>query len=124
MPKRLLEDRGASVRTAGSIEKALAELRAERPDLLVSDIGMPEQDSYALVRQIRALPPAEGGNVPALALIAYARSEDRMKAVFSGFHTHLAKPVEAAELLVLVIKLAGRTRSSAAQRNNQVRQKH
>ncbi len=107
--KRLLEDRGATVRTAASVVHAVEALRAELPDVLVSDIGMPEQDGYALIRQVRALPPEQGGRLLALALTAYARSEDRMKAILAGFQNHLAKPVEAVELLVLVANLAGRT---------------
>ena len=111
--KRLLEDRRACVRMAASAENALAALREEVPDVLVSDIGMPEQDGHALIRQSRALPPPQGGNLPALASTAYARSEDRMKAVPAGFQTHLAKPVDATELLVLVAGLSGRMQVSA-----------
>ena len=112
--KRLLEDRGARVRTAGSVVEAMELLRAETPEVLVSDIGMPEQDGYALIEQVRALPAGQGGGVPALALTAYARSEDRTKAVLAGYQTHLAKPVEAVELLVLVANLAGRAGRDAA----------
>ena len=106
--KRLLEDRGAIVRTAGSVAEAFALLEAERPDVLVSDIGMPGEDGYALIRRVRALPTQAGGDVPAVALTAYARSEDRLKAIMAGFQMHLAKPVEAAELLAQVVSLAGR----------------
>ncbi len=107
--KRLLEDRRAIVKTAGSTQEALDLIRAEPPDVLVSDIGMPGEDGYALIRQVRALPAERGGSVPAIALTAYARSEDRMKAIMAGFQMHLVKPVEAVELLVLVANLAGRT---------------
>ena len=106
--KRLLEDRGASVRVAASTAEALELLAAQPPDVLVSDIGMPGEDGYALIRQVRALPAEAGGNVPAVALTAYARSEDRLRVILAGFQMHLAKPVEAAELLALVASLAGR----------------
>ena len=106
--KRLLEDRGALVRMAGSVAQALELLTADPPDVLVSDIGMPGQDGFALIRLLRARPAVQGGKVPAVALTAYARSEDRLKVILEGFQAHLAKPVEAAELLALVASLAGR----------------
>ncbi len=107
--RRLLDGCEAIVRTAGSVAEALAMIQAEAPDVLVSDIGMPGQDGYALIRQVRALGATHGGNVPAVALTAYARSEDRMKAILAGFQMHVAKPVEGAELLTVVASLAGRT---------------
>ena len=73
---------------------------------------MPGEDGYALIRQVRALAQEQGGNVPAVALTAYARSEDRLKVILAGFQMHLAKPVEAAELLALVASLAGRDKTS------------
>ena len=106
--KRLLEDRGVEVRTAGSADQTLELLAAQPPDVLVSDIGMPGEDGYALIRRVRVLPTDQGGKVPAVALTAYARSEDRLKVLLEGFQAHLAKPVEAAELLTLVASLAGR----------------
>ena len=109
--KRLLEDRGASVRAAGSVEDALRLLAEERPDVLVSDIGMPGEDGYALIRQVRALGVNQGGAVPAVALTAYARAEDRMKAILAGFQMHVSKPVEPAELLTMVASLSGRAGS-------------
>lgn len=107
--KRLLEDRAAVVRTAGSAEEAFELLRADRPDVLISDIGMPVEDGYDLIRRVRALPRDRGGATPAIALTAYARSEDRQKVILAGFQLHLAKPVEAGELLASVASLAGRT---------------
>ena len=77
--------------------------------MLVSDIGMPEEDGYALIRRVRALDPQSGGLTPAVALTAYARAEDRMKAILAGFQMHVSKPVEAAELLTMVASLAGKT---------------
>ena len=108
--RRLLEERGATVTTNGSVAEALASLRQERFDVLVSDIGMPEEDGYSLIRQVRALAPEQGGAMPAVALTAYARSEDRMKAVMAGFQMHVTKPVEPAELLTMVASLAGRAK--------------
>ncbi|HYE21482.1 MAG TPA: GAF domain-containing protein [Tepidisphaeraceae bacterium] len=106
---RVLEGCQARVRTAGSADEALALLAAERPDVLVSDIGMPGEDGYALIRKVRSLGPDRGGAVPAIALTAYARAEDRMRAVLAGFQMHVAKPVEPAELITMVASLAGRT---------------
>ena len=83
-------------------------MQAESFDVLVSDIGMPEEDGYALIRQVRALGAEQGGAIPAVALTAYARAEDRMKAVLAGFQMHGTKPVEPAELLTMVASLAGR----------------
>jgi signal transduction histidine kinase/ActR/RegA family two-component response regulator len=106
---RMLEGLGASVRTAGSAHEAMAKLQSEIPNVLVSDIGMPDEDGYSLMRRIRLLDADRGGNVPAIALTAYARAEDRMKAVLAGFQMHLVKPVEGAELVTMVASLAGRT---------------
>ena len=69
---------------------------------------MPQRDGYSLIRKIRALAPEHGGNTPAIALTAYARAEDRLKALMAGFQVHAAKPVDATELLVLVATLVGR----------------
>ena len=104
----LLKDCGAAVLTAGSAQEALELMRSERPAVLVSDIGMPGEDGYALIRRVRALPADVGGATPALALTAYARAEDRVRAVQAGFQMHLAKPVQAAELLAMVASLAAR----------------
>lgn len=104
----ILNQYGAKVRVAGSMREALEVFRQWRPDVLVSDIGMPGEDGYELIRQIRALPSSEGGGVPAAALTAYARSEDRLKALISGFQMHIAKPVEPAELVTVVASLAGK----------------
>ncbi len=106
--KRLLENRQAQVTTAGSVAEAMERFQAERPEVLVSDIGMPQEDGYSLIRKIRALAPEHGGSTPAIALTAYARAEDRLKALMAGFQVHAAKPVDATELLVLVATLVGR----------------
>jgi signal transduction histidine kinase/ActR/RegA family two-component response regulator len=107
--KRLLEDCQASVATASSAAEALAAIAAAPPDVLISDIGMPGEDGYALIQRIRALPKDRGGDLPAVALTAYARSEDRTRAILSGYQTHVSKPVEPAELVATVASLAGRT---------------
>ncbi len=103
--RRLFEERDAVVITASSTAEALAALQAERPDVLVSDIGMPGEDGYALIRRVRALPPENGGRTPAIALTAYARAEDRVRAVAAGFQHHLSKPVEPVELIVVAASL-------------------
>jgi PAS domain S-box-containing protein len=107
--RRLLVECGATVVTAGSAEEALAAMDAGGPiDLLISDIGMPETDGYELIRRVRQRGPERGGDVPAVALTAYARSEDRTRAMLAGFHGHVAKPVEPAELVATVASLARR----------------
>ncbi len=106
---RSLENAGATVHAAPSAAEALALLERERPHVLISDIGMPGEDGYALIRSVRSLGAEQGGHVPAIALTAYARTEDRMKAILAGFQMHVAKPVEIAELLAMVASLAGRT---------------
>ncbi len=107
MLKRLLADCDATVRTAGSAADALAQIAAEAPDVLVSDIGMPGTDGYDLIRQVRALATAAGGT-PAVALTAYARSDDRIRAIRAGFQAHVVKPVEPAELIAVVASVANR----------------
>jgi PAS domain S-box-containing protein len=106
--KMLLEMAGATVSTAVSASEAMKHILATRPDVLVCDIGMQDEDGYSLIRRLRALEKKEEGALPAIALSAYARSEDRTKAIRSGFQNHLAKPVEPAELLAVVSSLAGR----------------
>jgi CheY-like chemotaxis protein len=77
--------------------------------VLLSDIGMPGRDGYHLIRAVRQLPPDEGGRTPAIALTAFARAEDRRRAMVAGYQVHLAKPIEAHELVATVANLAGRT---------------
>jgi PAS domain S-box-containing protein len=104
----MLERCGVRVSLAASVPEALDLLRRERPEVLISDIGMPEEDGYALIRKVRALPVESGGRVPALAMTAYARMEDRTRALLAGYQMHLPKPIEPTELLVVVATLAGR----------------
>jgi len=101
----LLQGYGANVVTASSVPEALRTLRETPPDLLISDIGMPGEDGYSLISQVRALATEQGGRVPAVALTAYARVEDRARALTAGFNMHVAKPVEPAELLTLLSSL-------------------
>jgi PAS domain S-box-containing protein len=103
---QILGQAGADVTVAASADEALDVLRRWRPDVLVSDIGMPGDDGYVLIRKVRALGFEEGGQVRALALTAYARSEDRVLALEAGFHTHIAKPVDPLELTALIAGLA------------------
>ena len=102
----LLESWNVLVSTASSAQEALEKVIKERPDIVISDIGMPAEDGCQLLRNIRRLPPAEGGRTPAIALTAYARAEERSKSLVAGFNLHLAKPVEPAELLDALASLA------------------
>jgi PAS domain S-box-containing protein len=104
----MLTRRGAEVKACASAAEALEEINRWRPSLLVSDIGMPGEDGYTLIGKLRALGPERGGCIPAVALTAYARSEDRMRALASGFQVHVPKPIEAGELVVVIASLAGR----------------
>jgi signal transduction histidine kinase len=103
-----LEQCGAAVAAFASVAEGLAELDRAVPDVLVSDIGVPFEDGYSLIRKVRERKPADGGAVPAAALTAYARPEDRLRALEAGFQTHLAKPVDPSELVATVARLAGR----------------
>jgi signal transduction histidine kinase/ActR/RegA family two-component response regulator len=109
---RVLSECHAEVFTAAGAEEALSLVERERPDVLVSDIGMPDVDGFELLRRVRALGEARGGRVPAVALTAFARSEDRTRALHEGFRVHLSKPVEPSELIACVASVAGRTAGS------------
>jgi CheY-like chemotaxis protein len=104
---------GAETLMASSVAEAMLILDDGAPDLVVSDIGMPENDGYALIRNLRSRPAAAGGRIPAVALTAYARVEDRRRSLLAGFQSHLAKPAEPSELLALIAALVGRTGASA-----------
>ncbi len=104
----VLERCAARVTATSSVAEAFALLKELRPDVLISDLGMPEEDGYALISQVRALPAHAGGRTPAVALTAYARMEDRLRVLRAGFQTHLPKPVEPAELVAVVANLTGR----------------
>jgi PAS domain S-box-containing protein len=99
---------GASVIAAKSAAEALEGVRTKLPDVLVSDIAMPEEDGYSLIQKVRDLSPDEGGRTPAIAVTAYARLRDRIRALAAGFQSHLAKPLEPAELATVIASLTGR----------------
>jgi CheY-like chemotaxis protein/two-component sensor histidine kinase len=105
MLKVVLQNRGAEVITAPSAGEALKALERSRPDALVSDIAMPEQDGYELIEHVRQLGPERGGNIPAVALTAYARVEDRIRALTAGFQMYVPKPVDPVELVAVVANL-------------------
>jgi PAS domain S-box-containing protein len=99
---------GAEVSAVGSAAEALEAIVANPPDLLISDIGMPGEDGYALIQRVRELPAESGGKLPAIALTAYARVEDRMQALRAGYQMHVPKPVELAELVAVAASLVRR----------------
>ncbi|WP_251957995.1 ATP-binding response regulator [Nostoc commune] len=101
----VLEECGAKVSTFSSTRQALKALEELHPDVLISDIGMPDEDGYALMRKIREIEAEQGGRIPALALTGYARVEDYKEALAAGFQLHVAKPVRAAELIAVVASL-------------------
>ncbi|HEX9919205.1 MAG TPA: ATP-binding protein, partial [Pyrinomonadaceae bacterium] len=105
----VLNSCGAQVIQAATAAEALEQIERTRADVLITDIGMPEEDGFSLLARIRELPPERGGGIPAAALTAYARSEDRVRALRAGFQMHVTKPVEPAELITVVANLAGRT---------------
>ena len=88
----------------------LKQQEADRPDILLSDLGMPSEDGYSLIQKVRGLPPEQGGQTPAAALTAYARTEDRLKVLRSGFQIHLPKPIEPVELIAVIANLAHRVK--------------
>ena len=92
--------------SAASVREALAVLDNIRPDVIVSDIGLPDEDGYSLIRQVRAREAAGGKGIPAIALTGYGRPDDRARLLAAGFQTHLRKPVEPDELVVTVAALA------------------
>ena len=106
--KRVLEECGARVVLAKSAADGLAAVTRERPDMIISDIGMPGEDGYEFIRKVRMLKRGDGGRTPAAALTAFARAEDRTRALRAGYQTHVAKPVEPTELTAVVASLATR----------------
>jgi PAS domain S-box-containing protein len=103
----MLTSCGAVVRTSTAARDALVTLRDWQPDVLVSDIAMPGEDGYWLIDNVRALAPEAGGAIPAVALTAYVRADDRLRVLAAGFQRYVPKPVEAAELLDVIARLAG-----------------
>lgn len=104
--KTVLESCRVDVTTAASAAEGFEQLKSLRPDVVLSDIGMPGEDGLSFIRRVRALPREDGGRVPAVALTAYARLEDRTRALLAGFNGHMAKPVEPNELLAMLSSLA------------------
>jgi PAS domain S-box-containing protein len=104
----VLEKGGAKVKVAASAAAAFESIRADLPDVIVSDVGMPETDGYDFIRQLRQLPRQQGGRIPAVALTAYARAEDRRNALVAGFQNHASKPMDPQELVMVVASLVGR----------------
>jgi CheY-like chemotaxis protein len=103
-----LAQHGAQVTGVTRAAEALALLKKTNFDVLISDIGMPGMDGYELIRELRKMETGQDVRLPAVALTAYARVQDRMRAILAGYSTHIAKPVEANELLTVVASLAGR----------------
>ena len=99
---------GADVSIAENGRAALTSLLAQPPDVLIADLGMPEMDGFTLIEQVRALDPDFGGRTPAVAVTAYASPQDRLRALQAGYQNHVAKPVEAEELAIVIASLAGR----------------
>jgi len=113
MLKAVLSECQADVITAASAAEAIKEIKQRKPDVLVSDLGMPDQDGYELIKKIRNAESADNtGRIPAIALTAYAKAEDRVRALAGGYQVHLAKPVEPAEFVLVVANLAGRGENS------------
>jgi CheY-like chemotaxis protein/nitrogen-specific signal transduction histidine kinase len=113
----ILEQNGIRVAAAASAQEAFEIVERVRPDLLLSDVAMPGEDGLSLIRRIRRLPPDRGGQIPAVALSAYAGLEDRRRALDAGFQRHLRKPVDAAHLLAVLGQLAGSSLGRSAVRS-------
>lgn len=109
LAKRMLEECQAQVLTAGSALDGIQLIETHRPDVLISDIGMPEVDGFEFLRRVRALGKERGGDVPAVALTAFARAQDRIMALRAGYIVHLTKPVEAPELMAVIAAAARRS---------------
>ena len=109
----LLTRCGADVTAARSATEAFRLLKQVHPDVLVSDIGMPFEDGYELMRKVRALSEENGGKVPAVALTAYARPDDRMRALRAGYQMHVSKPIELTELVTIVASLGNPMRKGS-----------
>src|SRR5262249_52973976 len=105
--KFIFDECGAEVITATSASEGLEALERWQPDTLISDIAMPNEDGYELIRQVRSREPERGGKIPAVAVTAYAAAEDRVRALNAGFHMHVAKPIDPDELIALVASLTG-----------------
>jgi CheY-like chemotaxis protein len=105
--KTVLEDQGANVTIFASAEEVLVALKTAKPTILVCDVGMPKMDGYQLIRTLRA-EESRSERIPALALTAFARAEDRKRSLVAGFQAHLAKPFDVGELILVIADLVGR----------------
>jgi len=110
----VLRSSGAEVMAAASAEEAFEQVERWHPDILVSDIGLPGDDGYTLIQKLRSLEADRGRSIPALAVTAYARAEDRTRALSSGFQMHVAKPLEPAHLVAAIASLLNKDRGAAA----------
>jgi CheY-like chemotaxis protein len=104
----MLKRNGARVTSAKSAAEALNVFAEQLPDILISDIGMPDEDGYELIRKLRSLPGDKGGLTPAIALTGYASRKDRERALAAGYHKHMAKPVEQTDMIAAIASLTGR----------------
>jgi signal transduction histidine kinase/ActR/RegA family two-component response regulator len=120
MVRGVLEEFGADVVTAGSAKEAVDALRGWQPDVIICDIGMPGEDGYALIRQVREMEAAQRRNTPAIALTGYVRIEDRMRALAAGFQMFLPKPVEANELVITIANLIEATSGERAMKEGDI----
>jgi CheY-like chemotaxis protein len=102
----MLERGGAQMKSACSSQEGIEVIQSWRPDVVIADIGMPDEDGYGFIKRLRLLSEQQGGKTPALALTAYARAEDRVRALAAGYQMHLSKPVKRVELSNVVAKLA------------------
>lgn len=100
--RRMLDQAGSRVLTAEDAAEGMMMLKAEKPDLIISDISMPDEDGYRFITEVRKLPASEGGTTPAIALTAFAHAEDRAQAIRAGYQDHLSKPVDSAELIARI----------------------
>lgn len=101
----MFEEYGAFATAVGSVDEALAVLEQTKPDILISDIGMSQQDGYTLIRKLRSLEPEKGGLIPAIALTAYTREEDRLEVLSAGFQQHLSKPIDPNKLIAAIANI-------------------
>jgi CheY-like chemotaxis protein len=117
----ILGQYGVEVTTVATASEVLEVLPRLKPSVLVSDIGMPGEDGYALIRKVRALDAEQGGEIPAVALTAYARAEDRIRALASGFQLHMPKPVNPEELVASGCKSSRTNGKGILTRNGEMR---
>jgi CheY-like chemotaxis protein len=110
--KTMIEESGGEVTIATSADEALNVLARGKFDIIVSDIGMPGKDGYQFMQEVRSLPANRGGTIPAVALTAYARTEDRLRALRAGYQMHVPKPIEYAELITVTASLVGRNHNT------------